>query len=87
MVEYTTPAGRNVEVEPYGDDMIVVKWSEANLDNQIVLKRGLTLEEIDDACEKYLYGYDDPETGEHIPGVTEMLKDTTTTTDELVKTS
>ena len=78
MTSYTTPKGRAIDVEPFDDDRIVVKWNELNVDHILVMKRGLSLADIDTECDKYIYGYTDPDTGEHVPGYADMIKETTT---------
>jgi len=61
------PSGREVEIEK-SIDFMTVSWFEKDIPHQIVLSATLTEEEIDKELDKYLYGYDDPESGEHVPG-------------------
>jgi len=61
------PSGREVEIEK-NIDYMTVSWFEKDIPHQIVLPATLTEEEIDEELDKYLYGYDDPESGEHVPG-------------------
>ena len=67
------PSGREVEIEK-NIDFITVSWFEKDIPHQIVLPVGLTEEEIDRELDKYLYGYDDPESGEHVPGYFDTYK-------------
>jgi len=63
----TLPSGREVTIDDLGDK-IRVSWFEGSTPtpHQIELMKGLSDDEIDEECKKYLYGYD--EGGEHVNG-------------------
>jgi len=73
-MEVTLPSGRVVEIEKRDADNIVVKWEEKGTVHKLCVRKGISKEELDEICERYLYGYDDPETGEHVPGYFELIE-------------
>jgi len=87
MVEYTLPSGRVVDVSRLDDEHVVVKWTEKDIDHMLTMPIGLSKDEVDDRCNIYLYGYTDPDTGEHVPGYFELMAEdsTSTTTTDLIQ--
>jgi len=75
-MEIVLPSGRVVDVSKRDEGSIVVKWVEKGIQHQIEAEIGISKEELDKKCTRYLYGYDDPETGEHIPGYFELIEQT-----------
>lgn len=68
----TLPSGREVDIEEL-EEKIRISWFEGGIPHQIEINKNASLEEIDKACERYLYGYTD-EGGEHIDGFFDIYK-------------
>ena len=68
------PSGRVVNVEKYGTNNILVEFEEGGVQHKLVMRKGITKQELDEEIDRYLYGYDDPETGEHVVGYFELIK-------------
>lgn len=68
------PDGRIVSVGRFDDVTILVEFEE-EVKHQLRLPNTYNPEEVAKAIHNYLYGYTDPETGEHIKGYFELIKD------------
>ena len=73
-MEVKLPSGRIVQVSKYGVNKILVEFEEGGVRHKLVFKKGITKQELDEEIDRYLYGYDDPETGEHVMGYFELIK-------------
>jgi len=73
-MEIELPSGRVVNVKKYDVNKILVEFEEGRVQHKLVMRKGITKQELDEEIDKYLYGYDDPETGEHIAGYFELIK-------------
>jgi len=76
MKQVTLPDGRIVKVSEYDADNLLVEFEEV-VTHKLVLPKSLTPEQVAEEIKKYLYGYDDPETGEHVDGYFERVKKVT----------
>ena len=65
--------GRVVKVGEYDADHIIVEFEE-HVTHKLTFPKSMTPEQIVDRINKYLYGYDDPETGEHVDGYFDRIK-------------
>jgi len=73
MKEYKLPDGRVIKVGEYDADSIIVEFEEY-VTHKLVLPKRLKPREVVEEIRKYLYGYDDPETGEHVEGYFDRIK-------------
>lgn len=73
MKEVKLPSGRVVKVKEHDIDHILVEFKE-QVTHRLVFPKTATPEEVDEGINKYLYGYDDPETGEYIDGYFDRIK-------------
>ena len=67
------PSGRVVKVKEYDPDHILIEFEEKVM-HRLVFPKTMTPEEVDKEINNYLYGYDDPETGEHVDGYFDRIK-------------
>ena len=84
MAEVTLPSGRVVNVELQDTENIRVTWTERDVQHTITAKKGISAQELDEFCNRYLYGYDDPETGEHVPGYFELMEQSQTQNEDVL---
>ena len=73
MKEVKLPDGRVVKVGEYDADHIIVEFEE-HVTHKLVLPKSMTPELVADRINRYLYGYDDPETGEHVDGYFDRIR-------------
>ncbi|RLI83696.1 hypothetical protein DRP04_00825 [Archaeoglobales archaeon] len=73
MKEFTLPDGRVIKVGEFDADSIIVEFEE-HVPHKLVFPKKLKPREVAEEVKKYLYGYDDPETGEHVDGYFDRIK-------------
>jgi len=73
MKEFKLPDGRVIKVGRFDADSIIVEFEE-HVPHKLVFPKTIKPKELVEEIKKYLYGYDDPETGEHVDGYFDRIK-------------